>query len=564
MIKFFRSIVHVQHDYGNAPDQHRATGLSRMVWGTAVALLLGQVVAFSGKFPKIFSGEAVSLGRTDTGFLLMGLIGVVGLVSVLLLLNRGRLTPASVAYVLMLYGVALLGYGLSKTMDAAILILTLPVVAAGVLLGRGGLAGTTVIAVLTIAGHAVLSEQGLLAGIATGVLTPTETIAYGGLILSVNSIILSVFAGGQRLILQRNLALTDKLAQSNQELQDIRASLEEHNAAMQSAVQEYVTRMAAVAQGNLSTRVTVRGNGAGPDDPLILLGRSLNDTITSLHQMTLQIHETGSSLGSTASEILAATSQQASGAGEQSAAITQATATIEEVRAIAEQTAQNADAVARVARQTAESSSIGREAVGKTAQGMEQVKQQVESIAAFALDLSEQAQAIGAIIATVKEIAAQSNMLALNAAVEAARAGEAGRGFAVVAQEVRSLAEQSRQATVQVEQLLSDIKHGVNAVVMATEQGMKGADAGVRLAAEAGAVIHQLTAGVTESAQAATQIAAAAGQQLVGMDQIATAMGSILQATTQSLAGVQQSKVSAGELNTLATQLRDLVEQYSL
>ena len=71
-------------------------------------------------------------------------------------------------------------------------------------------------------------------------------------------------------------------------------------------------------------------------------------------------------------------------------------------------------------------------------------------MAASIVRLSEQSQAIGEIIATVTDLAEQSNLLAVNAAIEAAKAGEQGKGFAVVAQEVKSLAEQSKQATAQV------------------------------------------------------------------------------------------------------------------
>ena len=95
------------------------------------------------------------------------------------------------------------------------------------------------------------------------------------------------------------------------------------------------------------------------------------------------------------------------------------------------------------------------------------------NIAETILALSEQTQQIGDIIATVNDIADQSNLLALNAAIEAARAGEAGKGFAVVAGEVRSLAEQSRQATAQVKEILGDIQKATNTAVMVTEEGTK-------------------------------------------------------------------------------------------
>jgi len=100
--------------------------------------------------------------------------------------------------------------------------------------------------------------------------------------------------------------------------------------------------------------------------------------------------------------------------------------------------------------------------------------------------------------------------------------------------------------------------------VMATEEGMKGADLGVKLAAEAGEAIRRQTDSVSQASQAALQIAAAAGQQLTGVDQIAQAMQNIDQATMQSVSGARQAERAAAELNALAGQLRQLVERYQL
>src|SRR5690606_7732014 len=126
---------------------------------------------------------------------------------------------------------------------------------------------------------------------------------------------------------------------------------------------------------------------------------------------------------------------------------------------------------------------------------------------------SEQGQAIGEIIAAVNDLAEQSNLLAVNAAIEAAKAGEHGRGFAVVAQEVRSLAEQSKQATAQVRTILQDIQKATTAAVLATEQGSKAVEDGVRQTTEAGEAIAALAEMIDEAAQAATQIAASSQQQ---------------------------------------------------
>jgi methyl-accepting chemotaxis protein len=192
------------------------------------------------------------------------------------------------------------------------------------------------------------------------------------------------------------------------------------------------------------------------------------------------------------------------------------------------------------------------------------LKDQVRHIAETILNLSEQTLQIGEIIASVNDIADQSNLLALNAAMEAARAGEAGRGFAVVAGEVRNLAEQSRQATAQVSSILSEIQKAANTAVMVTEKGTTSAESGVALAKSTGDSIRVIREHTQQAVAAAEQIVASARQQLAGMDQITRAMGNINQGTMQTQKGMQQVDQAAQNLNDLARQLTGIVQQYKI
>ena len=112
-------------------------------------------------------------------------------------------------------------------------------------------------------------------------------------------------------------------------------------------------------------------------------------------------------------------------------------------------------------------SADGDRAVAELVAGMDEIDVRVGAIAEGIRELAVRSEAIGAITASVRDLAEQSNMLALNATIEAAKAGEQGRGFAVVADEVRNLAEQSKQATVQVQQILVEIRDATKAAVSA-------------------------------------------------------------------------------------------------
>jgi methyl-accepting chemotaxis protein len=152
----------------------------------------------------------------------------------------------------------------------------------------------------------------------------------------------------------------------------------------------------------------------------------------------------------------------------------------------------------------------------------------------------------------------------VNASIEAAKSGEHGRGFAVVAQEVKSLAELSKQATVQVRAILGDIQKATRSAVLATEQGGKAVAAGVKQSSEAGEAIRLLAESIVESAQSATQIAVSAQQQLVGMDQLAQAMDNILTATDQNRSSSKQAEVAAQNLHELGQRLKDTIGRYQV
>lgn len=280
----------------------------------------------------------------------------------------------------------------------------------------------------------------------------------------------------------------------------------------------------------------------------------------STRAITGPIREGVNALASAASEISATVSQLASNASEAAAAVAETTTTVDEVRQTSQVAADKAKAVADSAQGSSLAAEMGRKATDQTVQGLNLIREQMSSIGESITRLSEQSQAVGDIVSTVTDLAEQSNLLAVNASIEAAKAGDMGKGFAVVAQEIRNLAEQSKDSTKQVRAILTEVQKATGKAVQAAEQGGKSVADGGRQADEAGQAIGTLTATVQEATRAAVQIAASSQQQLTGMEQVGRAMENIKQATTQNAAGARQLATAAHSLQEIGARLKALVD----
>ena len=267
---------------------------------------------------------------------------------------------------------------------------------------------------------------------------------------------------------------------------------------------------------------------------------------------------------SSASQISSTASQLSASAAETSSSISEVTTTVEEVKQTSQLATDKAENVYKTSENTSKISIAGKQATENTGAGINRIKKEMNDIAESTVKLSEQTKSIEEIINTVSDIADQSNILSVNASIEAAKAGEHGKGFAVVAQEVKSLADQSKEATSQVRTILMDIQKATSTAVMATERGSKTVEEAIELAEQSGTAIDRLERQVNESSDAASQIMASNQQQLSGMDQLSEAMESINDATQQNLEGVRQLEEISKTLEEFAQNTRDMVSQYKV
>lgn len=270
------------------------------------------------------------------------------------------------------------------------------------------------------------------------------------------------------------------------------------------------------------------------------------------------INDAVTAITTSSAQIAATVAEQERTATHQATAVNETTATMDELAASSRQSSEQADAISGAARQSLALAEEGTGAVQQTLDSMEMLKERVGSIAEQILRLSEHTSQIGSITNLVSDLANQTNLLALNAAVEAARAGEHGKGFAVVAVEIRKLADQSKKSAERINALVLDIQKSTNSTVMATEEGTKTVDEGIRLARQTGEAFDTSAASISSTFESVQQITLNMRQQAAAIKQVVEAMGSINTGAKETATGVSQTKVGVQTLVDAAQKLKQM------
>lgn len=235
--------------------------------------------------------------------------------------------------------------------------------------------------------------------------------------------------------------------------------------------------------------------------------------------------------------------------------VTRTAASVIRVTQGSEMHADKARSVFTAADQAAMESEIGALSTTQTIQNMNRIHEQMDLISRRMDVLLEKIQLMIKVVGFADELALQSKILSVNAAIEAAKAGDRGHGFAAVAREVKSLANQSKEATRQVRTTLKEIQGSVAEVRRSLTLGKETVDLASDQCRSTADSIKGLDTNVNHSRDAAEAIMQSSKEQLQGMMTITRSMNDIQSVSDQNFGSISNLQVEGRNLHVIVREL---------
>ncbi|MEO5510460.1 MAG: methyl-accepting chemotaxis protein [Longimicrobiales bacterium] len=329
---------------------------------------------------------------------------------------------------------------------------------------------------------------------------------------------------------------------------------------IERALAEAITSAERIAAGDLATPLVVSTRA----DEIGSLHRAMHRMVQNLASLIGDVQRSGIQLNTSSTEISATSRQQQTTATEVASTTLEVGATARQISATSKELVRTMNDITESADAMATLAGSGQQGLSRMESSMVQITEATAAINTRFAVLNDRAANINTVVTTIAKVADRTNLLSLNAAIEAEKAGEYGRGFAVVATEIRRLADQTADATTDIEQMVREIQSAISAGVMGTDKFSEEVRRAVEAVGEVGGqltdIIHQVQA-VTPRFDAVVD---GMQSQSEGAQQISEALAQLGEASQQTVESLVQSTEALEQLNEAARGLQAGVSRFKL